>query len=135
MEYCFCCSSGNPRGCEQNSVGYRMLCETCLLAGTPALYEGETGRNAYARGLEHQGDLRHRREESPLWKHCQLVHGGETQEFTMKVLRSFQSCLERQVNEAVRISSTEAEHILNSRSEFHQAPIIRWSMVIRWSMD
>ena len=53
---CFCCSSGNPGGCEQNSVGYRMLCETCLLAGTPALYEGETGRNAYARGLEHQGE-------------------------------------------------------------------------------
>ena len=126
---CFCCSTGNPGGCERNSVGYRMSCDTCLLAGVLALYDGETGRNAYARGGEHQGDLRHEREESPLWKHCQLVHGGEAQPFSMKVLRSFQSCLERQVNEAVRISNTEAEHILNSRSEFHQAPIIRQVVV------
>ena len=35
------------------------------------------------------------------------------------------SCLGRQVHEAVRISRTEPEIILNSKSEFHQAPIVR----------
>ena len=29
------------------------------------------------------------------------------------------------VNEAVRIASSKAKHILNSKSEFHQAPLIR----------
>ena len=43
----------------------------------------------------------------------------------MMVLRSFNSCLERQTNEAVRIPSSKAEVILNSKSEFHQAPIRR----------
>ena len=43
----------------------------------------------------------------------------------MMVLKSFNSCLERQTNEAVRITSSKAEVILNSKSEFHQAPIRR----------
>ena len=44
----------------------------------------------------------------------------------MKALRSFKSCLQRQVNEAVRISATKVEVVvMNSRNEFHQAPIIR----------
>ena len=48
------------------------------------------------------------------------------QSFVMKALRSFKSCLQRQVNEAVRISATKVDVIvMNSRNEFHQAPIIR----------
>ena len=43
----------------------------------------------------------------------------------MEVVSCFSSCLERKINEAVRITSSKAEYILNSRSEFHQAPIIR----------
>ena len=56
---------------------------------------------------------------------CQLVHNGEKQTFSMSIVGSFQSCLERQINEAVRISSNTADPILNSKSEFHQAPIVR----------
>ena len=85
----------------------------------------ESARNGFSRGLEHQDSLRNEREDSPLWKHCQLVHNGEKQTFSMSVVGSFQSCLERQINEAVRISSNTADHILNSKSEFHQAPIVR----------
>ena len=58
------------------------------------------------------------------WKHCLVEHGGVKAEFEMKCLRSFNSCLERQVNEAVRIVITKADIVLNSRSEFRQAPII-----------
>ena len=45
----------------------------------------------------------------------------------MSVVGSFQSCLERQINEAVRTSTSSftSDHILNSKSEFHQAPIVR----------
>ena len=39
--------------------------------------------------------------------------------------RSFRICLKRQVNEAVRISSSQADILLNSKSEFHQAPLTR----------
>ena len=43
----------------------------------------------------------------------------------MKALRGFNSCLERQVNEAVRVTGSQADVILNSKNEFHQAPIMR----------
>ena len=120
-----CCSTGNPGGCETNSVGYKLACQGCLMAGRSAEYDGEAARNCFTRGLEHQGGVRNEREESPLWKHCQLVHGGEKQIFSMVVTGSFHSCLERQINEAVRITSSKADIVMNSKSEFHQAPIVR----------
>ena len=49
---CFCCSTGNPGFCERNSVGYRIWCSSCLLTGSSAIYEGESGRNTFTRGLE-----------------------------------------------------------------------------------
>ena len=45
--------------------------------------------------------------------------------FTMTTLRGFRSCLKRQVNEAVKIGSSQADILLNSKSEFHQAPLTR----------
>ena len=123
---CLCCSKGKPGKCEQNSVGYRIKCESCQGAGKFVHYEGETGRSTYSRGLEHQKDIRYKDEESPLWKHCLLEHNGVAQSFVMKALGSFKSCLQRQVNEAVRITSSKVEvFIMNSKNKFHQAPIIR----------
>ena len=43
----------------------------------------------------------------------------------MKILRTFDSCLDRQVNEAVRITITKLDIVIISKSEFCQAPIIR----------
>ena len=40
-----------------------------------------------------------------------LAHNGEKQDFSMEVVGSFQSCLERQINEAVRITSSQADFI------------------------
>ena len=103
--------------CEKNGDGYRIRCKTCRRAGKSALYGGESSRNAYDRGREHQDALRLESEESPLWKHCVLEHQGEKADFTMKSLRSFQSCLARQVNVAVRIKISMADCMMNSKSE------------------
>ena len=43
----------------------------------------------------------------------------------MKVVGVHRSCLVRQVNEAVRIMISEAGCVMNSKSEFHQAPLVR----------
>ena len=43
----------------------------------------------------------------------------------MKAFRSFKSPLMRQVNEPVRISSSRADMLLNSKNKFHQAPLTR----------
>ena len=113
------------KGAVKITVGYRIVCQGCLQIGKLTVYEGESARNAYSRGCEHCEGLRNEREESPLWKHCQLAHNGEKQDFSMEVVGSFHSCLERQINEAVRITSSQADFIMNSKSEFHQAPIVR----------
>ena len=124
-EDCLCCANGKSGRCEKNSIGYRIQCKICLKAGRKAIYEGESGRNAYSRGLEHQADLRNEDDESPLWKHCTLEHSGEKVEFVIKALIGFNSCLEMQVNEAVRVTDSRANVILNSKNKFHQAPIVR----------
>ena len=121
---CFPCTTGGGK-CEKNGSSYRIRCETCWLAGKTAFYDGETGRNAHTRGSEHQAALRLENEESPLWKHCVLEHQGVKADFSMRALRSYSSCLVRQVNEAVRIEMSTADFLLNSKSEFHQAPLVR----------
>ena len=122
---CLVCSGGKAGMCETNSVGYRITCESCLGAGQFVHYEGETGRNAYSRGLEHRDDLKSEKEDTPLWKHCLLAHNGEKQSFVMKPLRNFNSPLQRQANEGVRITASKATILMNSKNEWHQAPIIR----------
>ena len=47
----------------------------------------------------------------------------------MKVVGRFFSCLVRQVNEAVRIFMSEADCVMNSKSEFHQSPLVRVAAV------
>ena len=122
---CLVCRGGEPGNCERNSTGYRIKCVPCEMEGKKAIYEGETGRNPFSRGLEHQENLRNEREDSPLWKHCTLEHDGEKVDFIMKALRSFRSPLMRQVNEPVRILRSRADMLLNSKNEFHQAPLTR----------
>ena len=91
-----------------------LRCETCHRAGKLSLYEGETSRNLYTRGLEHKSAMWLEDEENTLRKHCVLEQGGQPAELSMKVVGIHRSCLVRQVNEAVRI--------MNSKSEFHLAP-------------
>ena len=54
-----------------------------------------------------------------------VEHGGVRAKFSMKVCGRFHSCLVRQVDEAVRIDSSKADCLMNSKTEFHQAPLVR----------
>ena len=122
---CFPYTSGGGGNCESNGSGYRIICETCQKDGVVNLYEGEMGRNGYTRGKEHLDALRLENEENALWKHCLIQHNGEKAKFSMKVLGVFYTCLVRQVNEGVRIKTSKAHCVMNSKSEFHQHPVVR----------
>ena len=113
--------------CERNSVGYRITCLTCQQEGRLTTYDGESGRKIYARGMDHLQGVRTRSPKSPLWKHCILEHGGREADFRMDLVSAHSSCLERQVHDIdmVRIGGTKAEVILNSKSDFRQAPLVR----------
>ena len=54
-----------------------------------------------------------------------LKHEGHHVNFSMKVLGSFQSAMARQVNEGVKIKRSKADCLMNSKSEFHQHPVVR----------
>ena len=79
---------------------------------------------------QHQDGLRLKDENNPLWKHCLVEHNGQPAEFSMEQTNVFGSCLVRQVNEAVRIEMSKADCVMNSKSEFHQAPLVRVVPVI-----
>ena len=66
-----------------------MVSRTLFLEGLVADYEGETGRNDYSRGLEHQNGLKNIDESNPLWKHCTIQHYGRKGDFKMDVLKNF----------------------------------------------
>ena len=57
----------------------------------------------------------------------------------MEQTNVFGSCLVRQVNEAVRIEMSKADCVMNSKSEFHQALLVRvawWrSRGLEWTHD
>ena len=95
------------------------------MAGRSTKYEGESGSNGYCRGKEQWSWLRLEQEDNALWKHCTVEHDGEHVEFSMEVLQSFHSSMARQVNEGVRIKRSEADCLMNSKSEFHQHPVVR----------
>ena len=122
---CFPCTTSGPGKCEKNGVGYKIRCESCLRAGKTSEYDGESGSNCYTRGKQQADGLRLEEEENPLWKHCLVEHEGRKAEFSMKQTNVFQSCLVRQVNEAVRIEMSTADCVMNSKAEFHQAPLVR----------
>ena len=63
-----------------------------------------------------------------LYKHVTDVHQGELVDFRMKVVRRHQTCLFRQVHEAVRlhrISRNPGVKILNSRGEYNRCKLVR----------
>ena len=53
------------------------------------------------------------------------MHEHLQQVFKREVVKSFKRCLDRQMNEAVRIISSKSEIVLNRESDFDQAPIAR----------
>ena len=89
-------------------------------------YHGETDRNCYTRGFEHEADLDNRRESSALWKHCVEKHGAVKQRFGMvQVDRARNDATKRQILEAVRIQRESPDQILNRRGEWNSNRVPR----------
>ena len=106
-------------------AGYRKVCFTCQEAGKCTGYKGDTGRNGFTRGIEHLGALRLEDGENALRKHCEVDHEGRRAELSMSILRIHRTALLRQVNQAVKITISKAEYIMDGKTEWHQAPLVR----------
>ena len=115
-----CRKEGGGKQCHDCNVCYDIRCKPCQ----DAVYFGESHRNLYTRGKEHENKLRRREESSFMHKHQMEKHNGEQVEYEMRVLKKFKDPLSRQVSEAVLMKNHRGE-LLNSKAEFHQPPLVR----------
>ena len=99
------------------SVTYTLWCQEC--GDEVASYKGETGRNAYSRGVEHLDCLEANDEEkSVLWLHS--IHHQQSRrdvKYSMKVTGAFQDPLDRQIMEKIQIQNFKGPVLMNRRSE------------------
>ena len=128
--------------CDKSNIGYEGRCSRCP---TEFAYIGETSRTGYTRLKEHLADYRSaardrlpaqggvtlgetlRNVKSWMWEHCRDNHGGVVGEnngindFRMKVTGRFTKCLDRQVDEDLRMQEFEGGGgvILNSKCEYY----------------
>jgi hypothetical protein len=114
---CFPCQGDRGGNCWRESVTYSLWCEECG-QGT-ACYKGETGRNAYTRGLEHLDSLAAKNvDKSVLWLHS--VHHHQSREdvpYRMTVTGSYKDTLDRQMMERVQISGFQGPVLMNRKNE------------------
>ena len=126
-ENCGPCSqpegNGGSKLCQKTNICYKY---SCKYPDCEAFYLGESSKNLMTRDSWHQTKYNSKKlqKESFMYQHQQDKHEGQPASFKMEVLHSFSDCLSRQAAEAVYISKTRGD-ILNSKSEFHQPPIVK----------
>ena len=92
----------------------------------PSIYVGETARSICERGAEHWRGYKEKAEDSHIYKHHVIHHGGVGEpSFHLRPVRFFKTALSRQISEAVWIQMWGEERILNSRAEFNRCKIGR----------
>ena len=125
-----CKQDGGGKLCHQCNICYDVKCCTCK----DAIYYGESHRNLYTRGREHEKKWMKKDENSFMYRHQMEKHNGEPCKFEMKVVKSCRDPLSRQVTEAVMINNHRGE-LMNSKAEFHQPPLVRIRAEIRQGLN
>ena len=103
---------------------YETSCNICKREGLEKVYVGESSRSGYKRGKEHVDDCMKKKDDSHMWKHMEIDHGGvEKPDFSFKVVKTFRSSLVCQVSEAVRVESRG--EVLNSKGIYNRCSLPR----------
>ena len=96
-------------------------------------YVGESGRSGYERGKEHVSDFKNLVDTSHLLKHFVMEHQDqmklEDMQFGMRIKKTYNTAIERQVAEAVYISFEKKRGtvLLNSKAEYNRCTLPRIS--------
>ena len=107
--------AGGGKICLKNKILYEAKCLKCA----DSKYIGESDRNLFTRGSEHE-----KNKSGFIIKHQNEKHNAEPPEFRWKVLKTFRDPLSRQTAEAVSIRRHQGE-LLNSKAEFHQPLLVQ----------
>ena len=109
--------------CQVHSVGYEIRCLECQDEGLKAIYYGETSKNGYIRGKQHLSDQLKDKECSVMSRHSKEFHNNKLIGWTMNIVNTFKSAMDRQIDEAVRINSnsSKADIVINNKAEWNAA--------------
>ena len=113
---CFPCRTDEGGDCRREGITYSLICEEC--GDDVCQYFGESGRNAYTRGLEHLANIQAQDENKSVLKLHSLHHhnGRGDVNFTMKVTGTHTSSLDRQGTERVNIENFQVQVLMNRRN-------------------
>ena len=123
---------------RRNCICYKITCNICQKDGKSenfsTCYFGESGKNMHRCAKEHLSKLNSKTEKviskSAFFEHLQSHHGGRAANksfsdyFTIQILKAYKKPFTKCVEEGALIANHEGE-LLNSKSEWHQAKIIR----------
>ena len=126
------CDNGDLGNCRVESCVYEIKCAICEGKGIRKVYIGETGKSGWERASQHWRDWRRKDSESSLHKHDMNEHEGKLKKTDMKmrIISKPRKALQRQVEEAVRISEEEPEALMNSKSEYGNNRIPRITVMV-----
>ena len=127
---CLLCGSGLPGGSHtRRGANYSATCTECEANNIKSIYYGETGKSgAYRVQKGHQTDIKNKNIKNALAKHLHNDHPdkeGDQTVFKYKIESTDKSCLQRQVREGANLAASDADNILNSRTEYHQPSLQR----------
>ena len=64
-------------------------------------------------------------------KHCSDVHYGQTQEFSMSILKRHQTPFDRMITESVVITHGQRDHTMNSKKEYMGESLPRLTVEVK----
>ena len=111
---CIICEKEIGIDCRTRGCVYEMECEECRRK-----YRGQTGNSIGERTKEHFDDWKRRESSSPLHRHSELFHEGQSFPVSIKILkRCFGNATERKITEAVLIDELSGNQTMNGKSEW-----------------
>ena len=95
-------------------------------------YWGESAFSGSFRTGLHESDVESRKESNAFYKHLEIFHPDSQRDiahFDIQVQSVHKKSLTRQKTEAVKIQSSTATNLLNSKAEHRQPALLRVRMV------
>ena len=122
--------AGGPHNVPSNV--YRGACKLCGEVEVTAEYWGESAFSGFYRTKLHEEDVEGRKESNAFSKHLEIFHPesqGGIENFDIQVQSVHKKSLTRQKTEAVKIQTSTATNLLNSKAEHRQPALLRVRMV------
>ena len=122
--------AGGPHNVPSNV--YKGACKLCGAVEVSAEYWGESAFSGFYRTKLHREDVEGRKESNAFSKHLEIFHPGVQggiANFDIQVQSIHKKSLTRQKTEAVKIQTSTATNLLNSKAEHRQPALLRVRMV------